>query len=132
MSEEHLEIVRRIYREWGQGRFRAGTELFDPSVLLVLRPEFPDAGDYLGVEEVGEYMRGFLEDWDHAAIEGEEFIEAGDTVVVGVHQRAVGKGSGIETDMRYYQLWTFRSEKVIRIESVMERDDALEAAGLSD
>lgn len=26
-----------------------------------MRPEFPDAGTYLGVDRVGEYMRGFLE-----------------------------------------------------------------------
>jgi len=132
MSRENVEIVRRIYGEWARGRFQAGAELFDPWLLLVLRPEFPDAGAYLGVEEISGYMRRFLEDWDHAVIEGEEFFGAGDSVVVGIHQQAVGKGSGIPTDMRYFQIWTFRGGRVIRIESVKGRGEALEAAGLSE
>jgi ketosteroid isomerase-like protein len=132
MSGENVEIVRRIYGEWARGQFQAGSELFDPWVLLVLRPEFPDAGAYLGVEEISGYMRGFLEDWDHAVIGGEEFFAAGDSVVVGIHQQAVGKGSGIPTDMRYFHVWTFRGGRVIRIESVKERGEALEAAGLRE
>ena len=130
MSEENVEAVRRIYADWGRGRFQAGTELFDPWVVLVLRPEFPDTGAYLGPGEIREYMRGFLEDWDHAVIEGEEFIAAGDSVVVGVHQRGAGKASGVPTDMRYFQVWTFRGGAVIRIESVREREEAFKAAGL--
>ena len=35
---ENVEIVRRIYGEWGRGNFHEGTELYDPHVLLVLRP----------------------------------------------------------------------------------------------
>jgi ketosteroid isomerase-like protein len=75
-------------------------------------------------------MRRFLEGWDHLVIEGEELIAAGDSVVAGVHQQASGKGSGAPVDMRYFQLWTFRGGAVIRLESVREREEALEVAGL--
>jgi hypothetical protein len=34
--------------------------------------------------------------------------------------------------MRYFQVWTFRGASVIRIESVIERADALEAAGVRE
>src|SRR5215207_4129629 len=47
MSQENVEIVRGIFERWGEGDFRAGTDLFDPHVVLVLRPEFPDSGAYL-------------------------------------------------------------------------------------
>jgi ketosteroid isomerase-like protein len=130
VSRDYVEALRRVYEDWGRGDFSAGPELFDPWVVLVLRPEFPDAGAYLGAEGIRGYMRRFLEDWDHAVIEAEEFIGAGDNVVVGVHQRAAGKGSGIPVDMRYFQVWTFRGGAVIRIESVREREEALEAAGV--
>ncbi|HEY3192754.1 MAG TPA: hypothetical protein VGJ61_08230, partial [Solirubrobacterales bacterium] len=40
MSQENVEIVRRIYGEWGRGNFREGAELYDPHVLLVVRQEF--------------------------------------------------------------------------------------------
>jgi ketosteroid isomerase-like protein len=130
MSQENVEIVRRVYERWGKGDFRVDTELYDPWVVLVLRPEFPDAGAYLGLDGIGGYMRRFLEGWDHLVIEGEELIAAGDSVVAGVHQQASGKGSGAPVDMRYFQLWTFRGGAVIRLESVREREEALEVAGL--
>jgi ketosteroid isomerase-like protein len=131
MSQQHLETVRRIYDRWGRGDFRAGTELYDPEVLLVLRPEFPEAGTYHGPEEIRRYMReDFLADFENAAIAGEEFLDAGDTVVVRVTQRATGPESRVPIAMRYYQLWTFRGSSVVRIESIRERSDALETAGL--
>jgi ketosteroid isomerase-like protein len=133
MSQENVEVVRQIYARWSRGDFRAGTELYDPYVLLVLRPEFPDAGAYCGPDEIRRYMReDFLADLDGAVIVGEEFLDAGDSVVVRVKQEATGPGSGAAVGLRYYQVWTFRGRSVIRIESVKERAGALEAAGLRD
>jgi ketosteroid isomerase-like protein len=132
MAQDNAAVVRRIYEDWGQGRFDAGTDLFDPWVVLVLRGDFPDAGAYLGPAEIRRYMRSFLRDWNEIAIEGREFIGAGDSVIVGVHQHAAGKGSGAPVSMDYFQIWTFRGASVIRIESVRERRQALEATGLSE
>jgi ketosteroid isomerase-like protein len=133
MAHKNVEIVRRIYERWGLGDFRAGVELYDPHVLLVLRPEFPDAGVYRGLDEIGKYMREeFLTGFDAAVISGEEFLDAGDSVVVRVNQQATGPGSGAPVGMSYYQVWTFRGKTVIRIESIRDRDDALDAAGVQE
>jgi ketosteroid isomerase-like protein len=121
--------VRGIYDEWGRGNFRAGPELYDEHVMLVLREDFPDTGVYVGMAEVRGYMRRFLEDWTDAVIEAGEIVEEGDSVLVAVRQRATGSGSGAQVDMRYWQLWTFRGPKVIRIESIKDRADALEEVG---
>jgi ketosteroid isomerase-like protein len=133
MSRDYVEIVRRIYERWADGDFKAGMELYDPHILLVLRPEFPDARAYLGPDEIREYMRrDFLADLEDAAIVGEEFVAAGDSVVVRINQIATGPGSGARVGIRYYQVWTFRGGSVIRIESVRAREEAFEAAGLRD
>ena len=132
MSQEHVEIVRGIYAEWGRGNFRAGTDLYDPHVILAFRGDFPDGGVYVGHNGVGAYMREFLSDWTDAIIEAEDIVSAGDTVVAAVHQQATGSGSGIPTEMRYWQLWTFRGGAVIRIENIMSRSEALQAAGLPE
>jgi len=132
VSEANVETLRRIYEAWARGEFTEGRELYDPHVVLVLRPEFPESGPHYGREAIRKYMlEDFLLDFDHATISGEEFIDAGDTVIVSVHQQALGPRSGAPVDMRYFQLWTFRGGSVIRIESIMERDDALAAAGLA-
>jgi ketosteroid isomerase-like protein len=133
MSQGRVETVRAMYERWALGDFRAGTELYDPHVLLVLRPEFPEPGAYRGPAEIARYMReDFLADFRGVAIVGEDFIAAGDSVVVRVHQHATGPESGAPVDMRYYQVWTFRGGSVIRIESIREQEDALEAVGLRE
>jgi ketosteroid isomerase-like protein len=130
MAPENVEIVRGIYDRWGRGDFRAGVDLYDANVVLVLRPEFPDAGVYSGLDEIQKYMHNFLGDLENVAISGEEFLDAGDSVVVRVNQRATGPKSGATAAIRYYQVWSFRGDSVIRIESIRERTDALAAAGL--
>ena len=85
---------------------------------------------YVGPDEIGAYMRELLADWTDAVVEAEDILDAGDTVVVAVHQQATGTRSGLLTDMRYWQAWTFRGNAVIRIESIKRQAEALKAAGL--
>jgi ketosteroid isomerase-like protein len=132
MSRDRVDIMRRIYADWGRGQFGSGVELYDPNVVLVLGPWFPDAGVYVGPQEIGRYMRDLLTGWSDFAIEAENFIDAGDTVVVEVRQRGMGPTTQVETELRYYQAWTFRGETIIRIESIRERAEALEAVGLPE
>jgi ketosteroid isomerase-like protein len=131
MSEENVEAVRRIYEEWGKGNFREGVELYDPNVLMVQGPDFPEAGTYVGLDGVRQYMTTFLDAWEHVTIEAVELIEGGDSVAASVLQKAVGKESGaIPTDFAYFQVWTFRGPRVIRLEMIRDRETALAAIGL--
>jgi ketosteroid isomerase-like protein len=119
---------------WGRGNFSEGADLYDANVLLVLRREFGLAsGMYCRPAERADYMRNvFLTEWDDAVIAGEEFIEAGDSVVVRVDQRATGRQSGTPVQMGYFQVWTFRGGSVIRIESIINRADAQASGWMCD
>ena len=64
-------------------------------------------------------------------ISGEEFIDAGESVVAIVNQRGRAKATGIPVDMRFAQVWTFRDGQAIRMQMYASPDDALEAVGLS-
>jgi ketosteroid isomerase-like protein len=132
MSQENVEVVRAVYERWSQGDFRTSVDVLDPLVLFVLPAEFPDAGTYLGVERVAEYTGGLLEPWTRFTIEAEEVADAGDSVVAAVVQRGVGDGSGAAAELRYFQVWSFRARKVIRLENFRERAEAVEAAGLRE
>ena len=132
MSQEHVEAVRGIYERFGKGDFQASLDLLDPLALFVLPTGFPDAGTYLGVERIADYTRGFLEPWTRIAIEADDIIDSGESVVAAVCQRGVGGKSGAATEFRYYQVWSFRGRKVIRLESIRERAEALAAAGLQE
>lgn len=131
MSEASVEIVRGIYDRWGEGDFRTPFDQMDEHVVFIMPPDLPDSGIYLGREALADYTRNFLAPWSKIAIEAEETIPAGDSVVVAVRQHGAGDASGIETELRYFHVWTFRGAKAIRLESIRDRDDALEAAGIS-
>jgi ketosteroid isomerase-like protein len=52
-------------------------------------------------------------------------------VLVDVRQHAEGRTSGLEGDLDFFVLYTFRGKKIVRIESILDPAEALEAAGLS-
>jgi ketosteroid isomerase-like protein len=56
----------------------------------------------------------------------------GDTVLVHVVQHGKGRTSGIEVDDSYFALYTFRAGKVVRMECIPDKAEALKAAGLSE
>jgi ketosteroid isomerase-like protein len=118
-----------VYERWSEGNFRTD-DVYDENVVFVMRPEFPDAGVYVGTEGVARYMRGFLEPWSRITIEADEITVAGDSVVVAVSQRGIGSASGAATEISYFHVWSFRGGKAIRFESVRERAEALAAVGL--
>ena len=139
MSRENVEIMRTVYDRYREGDFQASADLLDPHVVLVLPkasdwgPETPESGLFIGPEGIAEYTRhNLLKPWADFTMEAEEIIEAGDGVLVRVIQRGVGRTSGIPVDLRYFTLWSFRGGKVIRIQSFRNREEALEAAGLSE
>jgi ketosteroid isomerase-like protein len=122
MSEENAEAIRRVYERWAEGDFSGGgLEVFDPEIEFVLPPTFPESGTYRGPEEIAEYMREFLEPWVRITISVEELDAAGDTVTAHVVQSGVGSGSGVPTELRYVQVWTFRDGRAIRLENIRDR-----------
>jgi ketosteroid isomerase-like protein len=129
VAERHVETVRRIYDAWEKGDFTTGVGYFDEYVILVMDPEFPDAGVHPGVEGVRRYMKGLLEAFDDFTITAESIEGDGDTVIVKVNQRGTGKDSGIEVANSYFQLWTFRGDAVIRLESIKKEERARAALG---
>jgi ketosteroid isomerase-like protein len=62
----------------------------------------------------------------------EETIDAGDRVVLSAHHRGRGRGSGIKVDARFYEVYTLREGKIVRVDEFTERAEALEAAGLRE
>lgn len=104
MAQQNVEVVRRVYERWARADFTAGMDLLDAQAVLVIGSDFPDAGTHEGFEGIREYMRGFLEPWTRVTIAAEEPTDAGDAVLAAVHQSGTGESSGVETELRYFQV----------------------------
>ena len=130
MSEENVEIVRKAiaYEYDGVGDRREAEAIFDPNVVMNPTDEAPSYGF--------DAMRSDMERWASAfeelTVTFEEFIDAGDQVLVVAHHRGRGRKSGVKVDTRFYEVYTLREGKVSRVDEFYERAEALEAAGLSE
>jgi uncharacterized protein len=141
MSQENVELVREMYRVYNDAyespgvldALREQVERFcDPEVEWVLTQGAPQAAaSFRGHEGVIEFFRDMLEAFEVVRQEPDEFIEAGDRVVVFVHSIARAR-SGLTIDERWAHIVTLRGGKVMRLEQYRDRAQALEAAGLRE
>ena len=134
MSQENVEIVRGAFESALGGDQEKMAQLVDPEV------EFH--GTVGGLQE-GEIAHGQseidqtfeaedLEAWEERRLEAEEFIDAGDNVVVLLHEYRRGRGSGITLETETALVVAVSGGRVVRIQGYMDRKAALEAVGLSE
>ncbi len=131
MAQPDLETVQRIFSGWRTGDLSVEAGAFDPQLVFVVRDDFPEPGVVLGIVAVREYMRRFLAQFEHTTFEAEDLRAVGDTVLVRLVQRGTGTASGIQSELHFFMLFTFRGGKIIRMESVRHERDALEAVGIA-
>ena len=96
MSQENVEILRRLYEHWATGDFPG--DFFDPDVEHSrIGAQTPDMeGRWLGLDEFLTAFRGYLQALSDLRIEAERIIDlSGDRVLVLSRQTARGKQSGV-------------------------------------
>ncbi len=92
-----------------------------------------DRGPIHGRDAMRAYAQDWIDTFDEFRIEPVELIDAGHGVVAGV-MRYGGRAklSGIETDETFGVVFTIRDGKIARGREYRTREEALEAAGLSE
>lgn len=115
-----VAALEQVYREWKDGNYRAGFELYDEDMVLQVHNPIPDAGIYDGIAGMQRYMRRFLETWDEYEIRADEIEAEGDSVIVNVHH--AGSASGAAVEMNYFQVWTFQGDRVVRVDIGADRE----------
>jgi ketosteroid isomerase-like protein len=137
MSEENVEIVRRVFEATARRDSDAVLGLYDPQVEWdvsqdpSMAPMFGSAV-YRGEDGLRRFFREWYETWENMSNESEELIDVNDSLVVVVTDRAQGRASGAEVERTHASVWTVRDGKVVRVAWFPTRDAALEAAGLSE
>jgi ketosteroid isomerase-like protein len=135
MSQENVETVGRAMDLWLRGDLDAWLELMDPDIGWDISthplPDVPNHGrgrDALMADMIVTYLSG----WTDYSAELKEVIDAGDQVVVVLHETARMRDTGVPLDRDLVQVWTVRDGRASFLRVFRTKVEALELAGLSE
>jgi ketosteroid isomerase-like protein len=128
MSRENVELVRKSIDAYRRGDYVDATASFAPDVVWEIGQELPARGP----AAVREMWARWDTDWEELEMVAEQFIDAGESVVVAMHYRGRGRLSGAEVSDRLFEVHTFRDGQCVRKVDFQTRTEALEAVGLRE
>jgi ketosteroid isomerase-like protein len=131
MVASNGEATRAFLAAFNRGELDTALELLDPYAVVRFDPKWPENRPRFGAEEIRVYFDDLISTFGTGDSVIEELIEAGDRVVARYRARFKGQGSGVQDDVLFTQLLTFRRGKIIEFEYFLDFDEALAAAGLS-
>ncbi len=124
MSEENVELVRRIYAAWDRGE--SARDFIAPDMEYVNPSYAVEPGTRRGRRAL-RIVRDTYEDFE---LQVERFVDAGDEVVVLAQYAATGPASGAQMTGEHGYVWTIEEGQATRFRWFQSHREALEAAGL--
>jgi len=137
-SQENVEIHCRLMERVVAGDTEGELELIHPDIKLYNRPDAMEVDLVCGREGYRRIIAEMNEHFDKWRFEVEEYIDAGEYLVVVGRPRGVGRLSGVKLeDLDAYSdpdvsVWRFRGGMIIEYRGGRTKHEALEAAGLRE
>ena len=126
MFQEDVEQLRHAYEAFNEGGVEAFLERLAPGFRLRDRESSPDRAEtQYGKEGIKQLFDSYMEAFDALRLEPQEFIDCGDQVVVALHQRVRGKGSGAEVVGNIAHVWTMRGKTPYQLRIFGDKESAL-------
>jgi ketosteroid isomerase-like protein len=131
MSQENVETVRQGLDALNRRDRATWMALVDPALENISPRDWPESGRIEGAEPIFDFFVEVQDSWEEiSTYEYDELIDAGDDkVLTHMSARLKGKASGATVAWSYWQVVTFKGDKVARVEWFGDRTEALEAAG---
>ena len=105
----------------------------DPELITHRAPPQPDAGTWHGPDGFLQALAGWVEGFDEFEATTGEIIDANDhQVITRTHQRALGSESRVPIEGDFWLVHTIRDQSVVRLDIYANKQQALEAVGLSE
>ena len=133
MSEENVEIARRVIEAWN--RRDATAAIRELAADIEWAPAGPAAVErvvYRGPEQCARGFEEVWETWDVFRFEEAQVREGDDSVIWLSHVHMRGKTSHLELDQEFALHFQLRDGQVRKAHAFRSWGDALEAAGLSE
>jgi uncharacterized protein len=132
MSQENVEIVRRMYETYNRGGPDAAEPDWAPDIEMFEAPEFPDATRRVGAAQVREMLSNYMAVGWEGRFDVEEYIDADPEVIVVWRMNAVGQRFGTSLSTMFFHVCLLEDGKLKRLRQFLSREQALEAVGLSE
>jgi ketosteroid isomerase-like protein len=130
MSQENVEIVRRIYEQEMFGRDPGRLlDLATPDIEYVNPPYAIEPGIRRGRAEVAQAVKNANDFFESPRYVLSELFDAGDSVVVALTIYARAHGTETEIVQEECHTWTLREGRIARFEWGRDLRAALEAVG---
>ena len=114
MSKENVALIRGIYDAFAKGDVPAVLGAMSPKIVWNEAENFPyaDKNPYVGPDAIvqGVFMR-LATEWDGFAVAPEEFLDAGDTIVVLGRYRGAYKSTGKSQSTQMVHVWRVKDGK---------------------
>ena len=132
MSAENVSLVKGIYHAFGTGDVPAVVAAMSPTVEWYEAENFPyaDRNPYVGAEAIlGGVFARIASDWDGFRVEPEQFLDAGDTVIMAGRYLGTWRGTGNAMNPQVAHFWTVADGKVVRFQQLVDTLAVARATG---
>ena len=131
MSRENVEIVRRFIGAWSAHDREAMASLLHPDAVFVSAITNVVGHTFEGRDEILAVFDRWDEEWSEIYWEVDEYIDVDDSHVVTLHRViATGRVTGIQTVRELGGVLEIRDGLVVKQWIYLDRQEALEAAGV--
>jgi ketosteroid isomerase-like protein len=132
MSPKDLDAIRCAYADLNRRDVEAWLHAFDPNAEMYDLASGLTGPPRRGHDALREWVATVDEIWEDGRYEPGEFIVAGDCVVVAVRVRARRRDTGLTIDVSMFQVFDIYEGRIQRGRAYLDKEEALEAAGLSE
>ena len=128
-----VDTVRRSYEAFARDDLDGVMADMDDAIEWHQAQGLPHGGLYRGLADVRRHVFDPLHDewWEEFSADPDEFVDAGDTVVVIGRYRGVAKGTGRRLDAPYVHVWTLRDGRAIRFRQFLDTQGWNDALGVA-
>ena len=124
-------MLQRAYEAFNAGDFEWFFALLDEKFVYRARDELPGGGVFVGPAAFRERIEALADVFGEIRFEPQEFIDAGEHVIVVGCEKARGRASGVTLEQSISHVWLIREGKGIELCVYSRREQALEAVGLT-
>jgi ketosteroid isomerase-like protein len=128
-----LETIRAGFDAFNRGDYETWIARYAEDTEFLDLAETPDTGVFRGHAGIRAWLAKLQEAWGEGfRFEPVSFTQGDRVVVVDTRAKGIGEGSGVPIEMDVHIVLRFQDQKIVWSQGFIDRDEALEAAGLRE